>query len=507
MSRGLEVPLLSESVPEPASEAVPRGVDLRLGTLACGTWIGALLGVLEQSWVAIVVVVIGVLTALFSLRDIGLMLSIAIGLLGCLVACFVGAHVRGDWEQVATALERSDSEVSVVARVISDPTVASQNWGEPGWRFAVEAESRVRLYVSVASGDLGGARLVRGTVLRLHGTLETEGSPGPPALGYLRASGVQEIESAPRWQRFVANLKSTLSQISEAKAGSAGPLIGGMAIGDDRGLSKETKEAMLTTSLTHLTAVSGSHIAISLSVISVLLPGRRRIKAVATWCFLATMVVVVGPQPAVLRAVGMGALAAWGLILGRGGQPLGLLFAVTAGTLLIDPWSAVSLGFALSTLATVGILTAGRGLTGWLKQEGGGIKPIAQAVGEAVVIAVVAQAATLPVLALVNPWLPTWGVVANLLIAPIVTPLTLLGLTAAATCLWWPAAANVCAYLAAPLARYMEATALRVAGWPLARLAWPSGIAGMVAAAAVIVAIVLVGWAGARALGRARGSG
>ena len=75
MSRGLEVPLLSESVPEPASEAVPRGVDLRLGTLACGTWIGALLGVLEQSWVAIVVVVIGVLTALFSLRDIGLMLS------------------------------------------------------------------------------------------------------------------------------------------------------------------------------------------------------------------------------------------------------------------------------------------------------------------------------------------------------------------------------------------------------------------------------------------------
>lgn len=90
-------------------------------------------------------------------------------------------------------------------------------------------------------------------------------------------------------------------------------------------------------------------------------------------------------------------------------------------------------------------------------------------------------------LLLVNPWLPTWGVVANLLIAPIVTrTLTLLGLTAAATCLWWPAAPKMCsALLAAPLARYMEATALRVAGWPLAWLAWPSGIAGMVAAAAV----------------------
>ena len=494
---------------EPASEVVPRGVDLRLATLAAGTWIGALLGLHEKPWLVVVLGVVAI--AGFSLvpRDIGLAMTVSVGLLGCLATFLLASQDLNDWRQVAGSLEGNGPEVTVVGRIVSDPAASSQS---AGWRFTVEAESRVRLYVAVGSGNLGGVSLVRGSLLQVRGKLDTEGSMPPPALGFLRASELKELEAAPPWQRFVANLKAALSQISEARAGSAGPLIGGMAIGDDRGLNKESKEAMLTTSLTHLTAVSGSHIAISLSVISVLLPGRRRFKAVATWCFLAVIVAVVGPQPAVLRAVGMGGLAAWGLILGRGGQPLGLLFVVTSVTLLIDPWSAVSLGFALSTLATAGILTAGRGLTGWLKQAMEGwfqgrleaVRPIVASIGEAVAIAVVAQAATLPVLALANPWLPTWGVVANLLVAPIVTPLTLLGLAAAATCLWWPAAASLCAYLAAPLAGYMEATALRVAGWPLARLPWLNGVPGMLLAAVLTTVLALAVLTGVKEINRWR---
>ncbi len=91
----------------------------------------------------------------------------------------------------------------------------------------------------------------------------------------------------------------------------------------------------------------------------------------------------------------MGALAAWGLTMKRGGQPLVLLPVITTVTALVDPWSALSLGFALSTVATAGILTLGRAGTRWTRELIADspipepLQPLARAVAEAVIIAVV----------------------------------------------------------------------------------------------------------------------
>lgn len=479
-----------------------RGTDLRLACLALGSWLGAIIGVATTSWgqaapVAGILVMSGVALAgaAHLLHIEGGWIIVAVGVFACLAALTVGSLSRQAWESEASRLTEAEGSQTLVGRIVLDPTVDTKGWSG-GWKVTVEGPAQVRVLVSTGSTALGNVRLVRGTLLEVEGKIKLPDTAQPPLLGFMNATKVTEVEGPPQWARLVAQLKTQLALISQRDAGTAGPLIAGMAIGDDRGLTDETKQAMLTTSLTHLTAVSGSHIAISLAVISILLPGRRALKALVTLVFLTGMVFVVGPQPAVLRAVGMGTLAAGGLVLKRGGQPLGLLFTVTTITVLLNPWSAVSLGFALSTIATAGILSAGRVLMGRVKDATTDLpfSPLIRAVADAIVIAVVAQAVTVPVLVLANPWIPTYGVVANLLVAPIVTPMTLLALAAALTCLWLPSVADVLVSLAAPLARYMEGVALWIYGWPLARLPWPGGIGGAGLAVAATVLLVVLAW-------------
>lgn len=482
---------------DPDNGPALRGTDIRLVPLAVSAWGGTLAGLAPSAGSAILsvgclLVVIG--TVFLLGRGHGALIVAGLCALVALSGGMLGHLSMATLRQSPLAQAPGGSEVSLIGTVSSELNPQTTSWGKDSWSVQIAPTSGGRVTAMVDVSALNGVPLIRGSVVRLEGKLDKPENVVLPSLGYLRVSNTFLIKDPPSWQRWVSSLKSNLSALTTQKAGAVGPLIGGMAIGDDRGLDKPLKDAMLTTSLTHLSAVSGSHIAISLSVINVLLPGRRSTKAAFTWGFLVLIVAVVGPEPAVVRAVAMGGLAAWGLTIRRGGQPLVLLSAVTTVTVLVDPWSALSLGFALSTIATAGILTLGRSGTRWSREAitdsaiPEQLQSSVRAVAEAVIIAVVAQAVTLPILALVNPWLPTWGVVANLLVAPIVTPLTLLGLAATVTCLWWPGAAETCVALAAPLARYMGTIALHVANWPLAQLPWPHGLPGLLLALAIALA-------------------
>ena len=218
--------------------------------------------------------------------------------------------------------------------------------------------------------------------------------------------------------------------------------------------------------------MSGSHIAISLAVIHRLFAGRYRLQAVLVAGFLILVLVVVGAEPSVVRATSMSALAAWGLFRRRPGQPLALLFVVITVVVLWDPWAAVSLGFALSAIATLGILTWGRAMARASKRWVGGLvkklgtrpwwerhprvlavlKWFLETTGDVFAISLSAYVVALPVLSLVNSWLPSWGLLANVLVSPIVAPLTLLGLAVAVTCVPLPAVAGVLAHMAVPFA-------------------------------------------------------
>jgi len=129
-----------------------------------------------------------------------------------------------------------------------------------------------------------------------------------------------------------------------------------MAIGDDRGMPADLSDAMKKTSLTHLTAVSGSHIVIILATVTLVIPARKPLRLASTILVLGTILTLVGPEPSVVRSVCVAAVAALGLILGRDGQSIAALGAVVIATLLIDPWSSRSYGFALSAMAALAVV-------------------------------------------------------------------------------------------------------------------------------------------------------
>ncbi len=458
-------------------------------------------------------------------RDGGISGTALVILIAILIGGLVGTHSRLQFERdpLVQAVEQA-RYVTARGTVDEPPKESSVPWQKGSLELVLAVDrvgadqdverSRATMRVEIPRTLLEQLEdePIRGSRIEVSGLPKPSDFWGPPVAGTMKAMEAAIVNSPSEWQRTVAALRQTMSDTAYVAAGTNGPLITGMAIGDDALLSRDQHQAMLTTSLTHLTAVSGSHIAISLAVIHRLLIGRPRVQALVNLLFLVLVVAVVGGEPSVIRATAMSSLAAWAMLRRRPGQPIAMLFAVTSGSILVQPWLAVSVGFALSAAATLGILALGRPtsvalrtrlstLVQWVARRHGGhslpdsgsrIGSLAvEAVADAVAVSTCAFAATLPVLALMNPWLPTWGIVANLLVAPIVAPLTLLGLMVAVSCLWWPAAAAFFAALAAPLASWMNDVATVLATWPGARLPWPDGVRGAVV---TLVLLGLCGW-------------
>ncbi len=149
---------------------------------------------------------------------------------------------------------------------------------------------------------------------------------------------------------------------------------------------------------------------------------RRGVRVAVGLLTLAALVVLVSPEPSVVRAAVMAAIAMLGVVLGRTGAGVSLLSTAVVGILVLDPWQAGSLGFALSVAATAALLLGAGpladGLARWMPA------PLALALS----VPLSAQLACGPLLVLIAPQVPVYGVVANLLAAPAAPVGTVVGL-------------------------------------------------------------------------------
>ncbi len=502
----------------PGGRVQVRGLDLRVVIAATAAWVTVALGVRLGSSspsagstplvVAAGLALILAIVAAFLLPRPGSFLVLTVlsatatGTVGLAAGLTAGGSFLSD---SLTELAEGGNFVRVIARVSAEPEPATTPWPSSansvrleGLGVQIEGEwvpAAADLWGELprfldkeqqGSVEVGGIVLVRGVLSRADWL-------SAPTAGRLRVVDLRPL-SAPAWtQRESSRLRRAM-RMQVAHAGRAGPLISGMAIGDDAGLDGDIKKEMLISSLTHLTAVSGSHIAMTLALITRLLRGRTA-RTLATILFLVVIVAVVGPEPSVIRAAAMSGLTVWGFLRRRPGQPLGLLGAVVLGSVLLDPWLAISVGFALSVLATAGIILLGRPLEQSLMgalPDSRRMKTLGVLVVPSVAVSLSASVATLPVLALINPWLPTWGVLANLLVAPVVAPLTILGLLVALTCLWSDSLSSLLVSLATPPANWLIRVADWTAGLPLAQLPFPQGLPGFCLAWVPVVLLSLV---------------
>jgi competence protein ComEC len=122
-------------------------------------------------------------------------------------------------------------------------------------------------------------------------------------------------------------------------------------------------------------------------------------------------------------------------------------------------------------------------------------------VAEAVAIPAAAQLVTTPVIAGMSGRISVVGVLANMLAEPAVPPATVLGVLAAAAAPAWAPAAQGFALLAGPPLQWLIWVAHTTAGFPIASLPWPGGLAGGLLLAAVLAAgVVCLRWRRLRVL-------
>ncbi|WP_433344132.1 ComEC/Rec2 family competence protein [Micromonospora sp. CA-111912] len=325
--------------------------------------------------------------------------------------------------------------------------------------------------------------------------LTAEGRLGAPRGGDLTAAvltvpGPPVPHGPPPWsQRAAGVLRAGLQRACAPLPDEQGGLLPGLVVGDTSRLPSAVEEDFRDTGMTHLNAVSGSNVAIVVGAVLLLARWSRAGPRVAAGlCALALVgfVILVRPSPSVVRAATMGAIGLAALAVGRPRAALPALAAAVAGLVLLDPDLAGDPGFALSVLATAGLLLLAPGWRDGLRRRG-----VPPGLAEALAVPAAAQVACGPVVAGISGTVSLVAVPANLLVVPAIAPATVLGVAAAVLSPAWPAGAEFAAWLASWPAWWLVTVARYGARLPAGALPWPGGVPGALLLAGLTVALLV----------------
>ncbi|MEL4358016.1 MULTISPECIES: ComEC/Rec2 family competence protein [unclassified Luteococcus] len=488
------------------SEAARPGgeepLDLRLLPLGAAAWAGAWWG--TAPGLAAGVAILGAALAgavLLWRRGQG---RRAMAALAVLVLC--GSMGAARSHQLATShpgrLADERAMATVVVRTTSDVRlhprrgVLPESATVPARVLVVAGRgqaSRQSVEVTVrATGEAarGLVRVPAGSTIRLDGRLARP-DPGQ------RWAAVVTIRSPPAvlappgpFAGAVNRLRDGLRESMRHNRPQQAGLLPSLVVGDTSRLDPALEERFKDTALTHLTAVSGTNISLTL----VFLLGLARWVGIRGWWVRITgvvgvvcFVVVCRAEPSVLRAGAMGlvALAGVGLAGGRGRGLRHLCVAVWL-LLMADPWLSRSVGFALSTLATAGILWWGRR---WSQSMAWAPAWLA----ESVAIPLAAQLATQPVVTSISGSVSVVGLAANALAGPFVGPATVLGLLTALVAPVWGGLASWIGWAAGWCVQPIIWVATTGGALPAATWRWPAqpALLGLLTGACLLVAVVV----------------
>ncbi|KAB2388588.1 MBL fold metallo-hydrolase [Actinomadura montaniterrae] len=407
-------------------------------------------------------------------------------LLGMVLVCVAASATGVAFRATAVGtgpvwtLARTGGASSAEAVLTGDPQ-ARKAGGRPlvivRARVEAVARARVRVPVLLIAHDPRWLGLLPSQRVRLRGRFEKPRGAellaavvivrGPPVL----LGGPSDVQRAAEAVR--ARLRAAVDRLPPDQRG----VLPGMVDGDTSRLDPALADDFRTAGLSHLLVVSGANLAIVIGAVLWLCRvaglGRRRAPPVAAVAVVA-FVLVARPDPSVLRATVMGLVALLALFTGRSRQGVPALCAAVLLLVLIDPELARSYGFALSVLATAGLLVLAPPWRERLARRLPG--PLA----DALAVAAAAEVAVAPVLVMLSGEVGVVSLLANLLAAPAVAPATLLG-----------ALATAIAPVSLPLARLTVRPAGLAVGWiiwiartaaalPYATIPWTGGGLGAV---------------------------
>ncbi|MFE7745234.1 ComEC/Rec2 family competence protein [Nocardia sp. NPDC057455] len=307
----------------------------------------------------------------------------------------------------------------------------------------------------------------------------------------LHAQGAPVAAGAlPWWQRIAGSVRADFAaSATRALPPDAAGLLPALVVGDTSALSGQVRDDFEIAGLQHLTVVSGANFTILLSVVlfvvRLLTLGPRAAVAVAAAALLM-FVVLARPDPSVLRAGAMGAITLLALLTGRRKQALPALCAAIIVLLALWPGLAVNAGFALSVTATGGLILLAPSWGDWLRARGWWRAP-----AEIVAVSAGAFVVTTPIVIALTGRLSLVAVLANVLVAPVVAAITVIGAGGAVLSSLWSPLADLVLRCATPPLWWLLWVARHSAALPGATVAVPGGAAaGLIASAVVAGAIV-----------------
>ncbi|MBO4564457.1 MAG: ComEC/Rec2 family competence protein [Bacteroidaceae bacterium] len=220
-----------------------------------------------------------------------------------------------------------------------------------------------------------------------------------------------------------------------------------MTTGDKSELSKELREQYSHAGVSHVLALSGFHLTIIYMLLQLMLLAwvgsdrwrkvARGLIIIAIWAFVA----VTGFPPSLVRAAIMFSILLLTQIVRRRVNSVDVLCVTVMVMLCVNPFMLLDVGFELSVLSMLGLLTMGTWLFGWWTDQrrkigrDGWLKRMAGKVADfvvgSVITTVVCSMMTLPLVSYYFGIVPLLSVGSNLVMSLLATALM------AVAAVWW----------------------------------------------------------------------
>ncbi|ALU21944.1 competence protein ComE [Corynebacterium pseudotuberculosis] len=398
--------------------------ELRLVPTAVVAWLCTLVVLWSRTpWWAVIVAALGAVTVMW--WDRGQAIAVAVG----------GASISiGCWLRVLTA------DTAQFGREITARVSTAMQEVRSGWMFRARVPGFPEPIPVLLRKPIAG--LTPGTEITMTGTATTSRNVG---LGrkFFFAEDIKVIHGPDGIYAISAFLRARFNDRVTALADSPSQgLIPAMIMGDTSLQSAEEKQEYIATGLAHLSAVSGGNVTILTTTVMSLLAVcgcSPRIRRWGAGSALVAFVCVVGPEPSVLRASVMGGIGLIAAMNASRTPPIHALCLAVICLLLWEPGLAAHYGFALSVGATAGIIALCPLIYRPLARANLRRKQVCipDIILRSIAVAVAAELVTVPLVAMMAGRISLVSVPANIIAAPVVPLITVIGLAAVAL-VWIP---------------------------------------------------------------------
>lgn len=247
---------------------------------------------------------------------------------------------------------------------------------------------------------------------------------------HLKSQNIYSVTEAKTVKVFdqhvnmLVSLRSEIiNKINDTFPGTHAKLLTGMLIGTREKFSESFAKSLSMTSTSHIIAVSGYNVSlITSSILSIAGLINRKLLTYLACVFILIFIIIVGVDntPA-FRAFIMGSILLTSKLLGRRIPIIKILVLVAMLFHVLNPHIYQSLSFQLSFVATAGLVLGSEPCTKMFKRV------VPQGILDEFTSSITALLATFPISYASFGTIPVYGLFVNILVAPIVPLVTILG--------------------------------------------------------------------------------